>query len=95
VVVDVDASKVTLSKVFDWYSKDFGPTQMDVLRSGIAVPSVEMKPILLSCVGVRWILPRLSEPKQGDLRALLEGSPTIEFAPYDWSTNGVTDTVRD
>ena len=59
--VDVAGNSVVLSKIFEWYGKDFAP---DMLT---------------------WVQARLPAAQAGALASL--SSPTVTFAPYDWSTN--------
>ncbi|KAK3244701.1 hypothetical protein CYMTET_45697 [Cymbomonas tetramitiformis] len=93
--VEVDTSCVKMSKIFDWYSKDFGSTQIEVLETIVSFMSPGQQRDQLNQLvqdgrgkrshltqGWRWFL----RPLFG-LQTMLPGPVYVRFKSYDWSLN--------
>jgi glutaredoxin len=66
---DINESKrsISVSKILDWYSSDFGKSSLEIAS---------------------WIASFLSPERRAVLQGIIDsGRITIDYRPYDWSTN--------
>lgn len=69
--LDGSPNTLTLSRIFKWYGSDFvHPTRMPTL-----IPSGSQR---VARAAARWMTP-------SDRTHVLDSSPKVSFAPYDWS----------
>jgi hypothetical protein len=94
-VIISNHTEIILSKLFLWYKNDFGRTDTEVLRLN-RLSFINQFDLFL----FRWIAKYIDEPKQSQLKNLLDEpdrkeSLQISYKIYDWMLNHHENVISD